>query len=147
MIKKQKSTLVRKEDIQRNWVIVDLEDKVLGRAATQIADILRGKNKVTYTPHADTGDFVVAINAQKIRLTGKKPTDKIYYRHTGFRGGIKEITAEKRLLRQPEGLIIDAVFGMLPKNRSTQHLIKKLKVYPTAEHPHTAQQPKVVALS
>jgi large subunit ribosomal protein L13 len=138
----QKTTLAKKETAERGWVLVDLADKVLGRAATRIADILRGKTKVTYTPHADAGDFVVAINAAKVRLTGKKLTDKIYYKHTGFRGGLKETPAGKLLQKDPAQLIIKAVKGMLPKNRMQDHLLKKLKVYPADKHPHTAQQPK-----
>ena len=142
----QKTPLVKEEERKNSWVLVDLEGQVLGRAATRIADILRGKNKTTYTPHVDTGDFVVVINAQKVQLTGKKLKDKIYYHHTGFRGGIKQITAEKRLIKEPSGLIEDAVFGMLPKNRMAKHLMRKLKVYALAEHPHSAQQPKPVKI-
>ena len=138
----QKTTLAKNGEVTRNWVLVDLEGKVLGRAATQIANILRGKAKVIYTPHVDTGDFVVAINAQKIRLTGNKLKQKMYYRHSGFRGGLKEVTAEKMLERNPTTLIWKAVHGMLPKNRLSKHLLQKLKIYPTAEHPHGAQQPK-----
>lgn len=142
----QKSTIVKNETADRGWVIVDLDGKILGRAATQIADILRGKTKVTFTPHVNHGDFVVAINASKIRLTGNKWKDKVYYKHTGFRGGLKEITAEKLLLKDPSALIIKAVKGMLPKNRMQDHLLKKLKVYAATEHPHAAQQPKTVEI-
>ena len=142
----QKTTIAKKESAVRGWVLVDLDGKILGRAATKIADILQGKTKATYTPHCDTGDFVVAINAGKIRLTGNKPKEKIYYKHTGFRGGLKEITAEKLLLKKPEDLIFKAVHGMLPKNRMAKHLLNKLKVYPSAEHPHAAQQPKIVEI-
>jgi large subunit ribosomal protein L13 len=138
----QKTTLAKKGEVPRNWVLVNLEGKILGRAATRIADLLRGKTKTIYTPHADTGDFVVAINAQKIRLTGKKLQEKMYYKHTGYIGGLKEINAEKLLQRDPERLIRRAVYGMLPKNRMAKHLIKKLRIYPGAEHPHAAQQPK-----
>src|SRR3989338_2005095 len=142
----QKTTLVKKEDVQRNWVLVDLDGKILGRAATRIADILRGKTKPTYTPHADTGDFVVAINAGKIRLTGNKLLEKVYYKHSGYRGGLKEITAGALLLKKPEELIRKAVKGMLPKNRTQKHTLAKLKVYASAEHPHAAQQPKPVEI-
>ncbi len=142
----QKTTIAKKESAARGWVLVDLDGKVLGRAATRIADILRGKTKTIYTPHCDAGDFVVAINAQKVLLTGNKPKEKIYYKHTGFRGGLKEITAEKLLLKKPEELIRKAVNGMLPKNRMQKHLLNKLKVYPSAEHPHAAQQPKTVVI-
>lgn len=142
----QKTTLAKEGEVKQNWVIVDLNGKVLGRVATQIATILRGKNKVMYTPHTDTGDFVVAINAQGIRLTGKKNSDKIYYSHSGFRGGLKEITAEKLLLKDPTELVRKAVHGMLPKNRLSKHLIRKLKIYPSAEHPHAAQQAKGITI-
>lgn len=142
----QKSTLVKKEEAKRNWILVDLNGKTLGRAATQIANILRGKNKVLFTPHQDTGDFVVVINAEKVHLTGNKLKDKIYYKHTGFRGGLKEVTAGTLLQRKPERLIKDAVHGMLPKNKQTQHLMKKLKVYTGAEHPHAPQQPKTIEI-
>lgn len=144
MLPVQKTTLAKAESTQRGWVLVDLSGKVLGRAATKIADILRGKTKVMYTPHMDAGDFVVAINAAKIRLTGKKLTDKIYYRHSGFRGGLKETPAGKLLQKDPTQLIIKAVKGMLPKNRMQDHLLKKLKVYAADKHPHAAQQPKAV---
>lgn len=144
MLPVQKTTLAKAETTQRGWVLVDLSGKILGRAATKIADILRGKTKVMYTPHMDAGDFVVAINAAKIRLTGKKLTDKIYYRHSGFRGGLKETPAGKLLQKDPTQLIIKAVKGMLPKNRMQDHLLKKLKVYAADKHPHAAQQPKAV---
>ena len=142
----QKTTLAKKETVKQDWVIVDLENVVLGRAATEIANILRGKNKICYTPHVDTGDFVIALNAAKVRLTGNKLTDKIYYKHTGFIGGLKETTAGKLLARDATQLIIKAVHGMLPKNKTTKHLMKKLKVYEGSEHPHVAQQPKSVTL-
>jgi large subunit ribosomal protein L13 len=142
----QKSTLAKEETTERRWVIVDLDGKVLGRAATQIADLLRGRMNVRYTPHVDTGDFVVAINAAKMRLTGKKLEDKIYYRHTGFRGGIKQITAGKLMEKDPTAVITKAVKGMLPKNKMQDHLLKKFKVYATAEHPHSAQQPLAISL-
>lgn len=123
------------------WVLVDLTDKTLGRAATEIANTLRGKNRPTYTPNTDTGDFVVAINASKIRLTGKKLQDKIYYRHSGYMGGLKQRTAQEQLDRDPTVLLEKAVKGMLPKNNLNRHILSKLKVYAGAEHPHTAQQP------
>ena len=142
----QKSTIAKQETVERGWVLVDLNGKVLGRAATRIADLLRGKTKTIYTPHVDTGEFVVAINAAKIRLTGKKLTDKIYYKHTGFRGGLKETTAGKMLEKDPTFLIIKAVKGMLPKNRMQDHFLKKLKVYADDQHPHAAQQPKSIEI-
>ncbi len=142
----QKTTLATCEENHRGWVIVDLDGQTLGRAATRIADLLRGRNKPIYTPHVDTGDFVVAINASKIKLTGKKWQDKKYYKHSGYIGGIKETNAEKLHKRHPEELITKAVFGMLPTNKTTQHTMKKFKVYAGNEHPHAAQQPKVVTL-
>ncbi|MBI2083415.1 MAG: 50S ribosomal protein L13 [Deltaproteobacteria bacterium] len=140
----QKTTLANKATIARNWVVVDLKDKILGRAATKIANILRGKTKAIYTPHEDTGDFVIAINAAQVRLTGNKWKQKKYYHHSGYQGGIKEFTAEKLLARDPRRLIQRAVHGMLPKNKTNEHLMKKLRVYAGAEHPHQAQQPKQV---
>lgn len=131
-------------EIKREWRLFDAEGKVLGRLATEIADTLRGKNKPTFTPHMDTGDFVVVVNADKIRLTGKKLSDKVYYRHTGYPGGIKGITAGKLLEKKPEMLITEAVKGMLPKNKLQKVFMKKLKVYTGGEHPHQAQQPKPV---
>ncbi|PLX85111.1 MAG: 50S ribosomal protein L13 [Desulfuromonas sp.] len=137
------STQVAKEaDVKRNWFVVDLEDKVLGRAATEIARILRGKHKPIYTPSVDTGDFVVVVNADKVKLTGKKMADKMYYRHSGYPGGIKGVNAEKLQQAKPEELIKKAVKGMLPKNKLGRQMFKKLKVYTGGEHPHSAQQPK-----
>ncbi|MBN2223606.1 MAG: 50S ribosomal protein L13 [Deltaproteobacteria bacterium] len=131
-------------DIERNWYVVDANGKVLGRLASSISMILRGKNKPIFTPHMDTGDFVIVINAEKVRLTGNKLTDKKYYSHTGYPGGIKEITAGKLLSEKPERVLIKAVRGMLPKNRLGRQLIKKLKIYAGPEHPHTAQNPKLL---
>ena len=137
------STQVAKEqDIERSWFVVDLEDVVLGRAATEIARILRGKHKPIYTPSVDTGDFVVVLNADKIKLTGNKLADKKYYHHSGYPGGIREITAEKLLAKKPEMLVQAAVKGMLPKSKLGRKMFTKLKVYAGGEHPHAAQQPK-----
>jgi large subunit ribosomal protein L13 len=119
---------------------------VLGRLATQVANILRGKNKAIYTPSVDAGDFVIVVNAEKIALTGRKLADKTYYNHSGFPGGLKEISAGKLLEKKPEELIKRAVKGMLPKNKLSRHMLKKLKIYVGATHPHDAQQPKVLAL-
>jgi large subunit ribosomal protein L13 len=129
-------------DRQRDWYVVDAEGKTLGRLATRIADALRGKRKPEYTPHVDTGDFVVVINAEKVRVTGKKRTDKIYYRHSGYPGGIRSRTFNEMLERQPEEVIRKAVKGMLPRNRLARQQLRKLKVYAGPEHPHQAQQPK-----
>ncbi|MCW8859846.1 MAG: 50S ribosomal protein L13 [Deltaproteobacteria bacterium] len=141
------STQVAKEqDIKRDWFVVDLEDVVLGRASTEIARILRGKHKAIYTPSVDTGDFVIVLNADKIRLTGNKMADKKYYHHTGYPGGIKEISAEKLLEKKPEMLVQAAVKGMLPKNTLGRKMFRKLKVYAGGEHPHAAQQPQELKL-
>lgn len=141
------STQVAKEqDIERSWFVVDLEDVVLGRAATEIARILRGKHKPIYTPSVDTGDFVVVLNADKIKLTGNKMADKKYYHHSGYPGGIREISAEKLLTKKPEMLVQAAVKGMLPKNKLGRKMFTKLKVYAGGEHPHAAQQPKEMTI-
>ena len=141
------STEVAKEqDIVRAWYVVDLEDKVLGRAATEIARVLRGKHKAIYTPSVDTGDFVVVINADKVRLTGNKLNAKMYHRYTGFQSGLRSISAGDLLEKKPEMLIQTAVKGMLPKNTLGRKMFSKLKVYAGSEHPHSAQQPKELAL-
>ncbi len=132
----------RKEDVaEKGWHLIDANGKVLGRLATDIANILRGKNKPIFTPHLDMGDFVVVINAQKVRLTGKKWDQKVYYRHSGYPGGIKSCTAEELRQKKPEELIRHAVRGMLPKNRLGRKMLKKLKIYASEEHPHEAQTP------
>jgi large subunit ribosomal protein L13 len=140
-------TYVPKEDeISREWVVMDAADQVLGRLATEVATILRGKNKPDYTPHLDTGDFVVVVNAERVRLTGAKLDDKVYYRHSGRPGSLKSETARERLNKHPERVIQAAVWGMLPKNRLGRKLLRKLKVYSGPEHPHQAQQPKTHSL-
>ena len=139
-----KTQVAKKEEVTRDWYLVDAENQVLGRVATQIANGLRGKNKPTFTPSVDTGDFVVVVNAEKIALTGNKLADKVYYSHTGFPGGIKSITAEKLLAKKPEEVIRKAVKGMLPKNKLSRHMLSKLKIYSGGEHPHKAQQPKAL---
>ena len=126
---------------ERNWVLVDASGKTLGRIATRIADALRGKRKPEYTPHIDTGDFVVVVNAEKIHVTGDKLRQKIYYRHTGYPGGIRSRTLAEQLQRRPEEVIRKAVKGMLPKNRLAAAQLRKLKVYAGPEHPHEAQNP------
>ena len=141
------STQVAKEaEVVRSWFVVDMDDQVLGRAATEIARILRGKHKAIYSPSVDTGDFVIVVNAEKLKLTGNKLADKKYYHHTGFPGGIRSITAEKLIEKKPEEIIKKAVKGMLPKNKLGRQLIKKLKVYSGGDHPHSAQQPKALSL-
>jgi len=134
----------KKEDIQREWFVVDAADKVLGRLASEIARRLRGKHKPIYTPHVDTGDFIVVVNAEKINLTGKKLKEKIYYRHSGYPGGIKATTAEKMLEKKPEDLLRIAVKGMLPKNSLGRQMLTKLKIYKGSEHQHKAQMPQVL---
>ncbi len=133
-------------EVKRNWVIIDLKDKVLGRAATQIANILRGKNKPVFTPHVDTGDFVVLINADKIKLTGNKLRDKEYYDHSGYIGGLKTKSAGELLKRHPQELITRAVKRMLPPTRLGRQQLKKLKVYVGETHPHVAQTPRAYEL-
>jgi large subunit ribosomal protein L13 len=134
--------VARQSDFERKWFVVDLEGKVLGRAAAEIARILRGKHKPIYTPSVDVGDFVVVLNADKIKLTGNKLANKMYYHHTGYPGGIRSISAEKLLAKKPEEVIKKAVRGMLPRNKLGRQMVKKLKVYAGAEHPHAAQQPR-----
>lgn len=136
--------VAKKEEVTREWFLVDADSKVLGRMATEIANVLRGKKKAVYTPSVDTGDFVIVVNAEKVALTGNKMADKIYYSHSGFPGGLKEIAAGKLIEKKPEDVIRKAVKGMLPKNKLARHMLKKLKVYAGAEHPHEAQQPKVL---
>lgn len=139
-----KTQVAKKTEVVRDWYLVDAENQVLGRIATQIANVLRGKNKATFTPSVDTGDFVVVVNAEKIALTGNKMADKTYYSHSGFPGGLKEISAGKLLDKKPEELIRKAVKGMLPKNKLARHMLSKLKVYSGSAHPHKAQQPKTL---
>jgi large subunit ribosomal protein L13 len=127
---------------ERNWVLVDASGKTLGRLATRIADALRGKRKPEYTPHIDTGDFVVVVNAEKIAVTGNKRQQKVYYRHSGYPGGLRTRTLEEMLERRPEEVIRLAVKGMLPRNRLGRQQLRKLKVYAGPEHPHEAQKPK-----
>jgi len=131
---------------QRQWYIIDAQGKILGRMATEIAKVLRGKHKPSFTPNQDAGDFVIVINARNIKLTGTKLEKKIYYRHTEYPGGIRERTAAKMLEEKPEDLIKLAVRGMLPKNRLSRKLVTKLKIYPGPVHPHDAQKPQPLAI-
>ena len=131
---------------QRQWYVIDAQGKVLGRMASEIAKILRGKNKPIFVPNADTGDFVIVINARGVKLTGKKLQRKVYYRHTEYPGGIRERTAEKMLEEKPEDLVLLAVRGMLPKNRLSRKLVTKLKIYAGPEHPHDAQKPQPLVI-
>jgi large subunit ribosomal protein L13 len=138
--------MAKREEAERNWYVVDAENKVLGRLASELAKILRGKHKPQFTPHVDTGDYVIVVNAEKVSLTGNKLKDKVYYSHSGYPGGIKSVTAEDLKAKKPEDLIRFAVKGMLPKNRLGRKLFKKLKVYAGGEHPHQAQQPKPIEI-
>jgi len=141
-----KTEVPKSENIMRNWHVVDAQNLILGRLASQVANILRGKNKAIFTPSVDTGDFVIVVNAEKIALTGRKLSDKNYYSHSGFPGGIKSVTAGELLEKQPEELIRKAVKGMLPKNKLSRQMIKKLKIYTGPNHPHEAQRPKNLEL-
>ena len=133
-------------EVQREWLLVDASEMALGRLASAVAQILRGKNKPTYTPHVDTGDFVIVINADKIKVTGKKVTDKVYYRHTLYPGGLKSETFQEAMAKHPERVIEHAVKGMLPKGTLGRQMGKKLKVYAGPEHPHAAQKPRKIEL-
>ncbi len=137
----------KQDEIEREWLVVDASNQVLGRLATEIARLLRGKHKATFTPHLDTGDFVVVVNAERVKLTGRKLDEKKYYRHSGRPGSLKTETAREMLEKHPERVIRAAVWGMLPKNRLGRKLLKKLKVYSGPEHPHTAQRPKTYTLA
>jgi len=136
----------RKNEVERKWYVIDARDMILGRLASEVASRLRGKRNPMFTPNVDTGDFIVVVNADKVRLTGRKWTQKTYYRHSGYIGGIKAITAEKLLQKRPEDLVRFAVKGMLPKNRLGSAMLKKLKVYAGEQHPHEAQQPETLSL-
>ncbi len=146
-MKQEKQTkFISTENAQRNWVIVDAKDQVLGRLASKVASIIRGKTKPTFTPNSDTGDFVVVINADKVKVTGKREFLKTYAHHSGYPGGLKVRSYEELMAKKPEYIIQSAVKGMLPKNRLGNKLIKKLKVYSGSEHPHKAQKPEAIIL-
>ena len=138
---------IRKEDVVHKWYIVDAENQVLGRLASEVAKILRGKHKPLYTPHVDTGDYVIIINADKVVLTGNKWSQKLYHWHTGYPGGLRQTTAEKLRQRQPERIVEYAVRGMLPKTKLGRAMLRKLKVYAADTHPHRAQQPEPLVFS
>ena len=141
-----KTYQAKKEEVTRDWYVVDASDKILGRLASGIAYRLRGKHKAIFTPHMDAGDFVIVVNAEKIGLTGKKLTDKIYYRYSGYPGGLRATAAGKMLQEKPEELLRAAVKGMLPKNTLGRAMLKKLKIYAGGDHPHEAQCPRILAL-
>lgn len=136
----------KKDEVEREWYVVDVDSKVLGRTATRIAEVLRGKHKPTFTPHVDAGDFVIVVNASKVRVTGRKMDQKLYRSYSGYHGGLRETSLRDMLEKHPERVIEHAVKGMLPKNRLADRLIRKLKVYPGPEHPHEAQSPKPLAV-
>ena len=136
-----KTVSARKESVTREWYLVDATDKTLGRLSTEIANRLRGKHKPEYTPHVDTGDYIVVVNAEKIRVTGKKGSEKVYHHHTGYPGGIKSISFSKLIDKAPERIIEKAVKGMMPKNKLSRSMMMKLKIYAGSEHPHSAQRP------
>lgn len=138
-----KSYIAKPQEVERKWYVLDAEGKTLGRLASEAASILRGKKKPIYTPHVDTGDYVIIINAEKVEVTGKKRKEKIYKRHTGYPGGLREITFEKLLERKPEEILRHAVKGMLPKGSLGREMAKKLKVYAGPEHKHEAQKPEI----
>ena len=137
-----KTFSAKPETVKRDWFVVDAEGKTLGRLATEVASRLRGKHKPEYTPHVDTGDYIVVVNAEKVRVSGRKATDKMYHRHTGYIGGLKSVSFEKLIDHKPEMVIELAVKGMLPKNSLGRAMFRKLKVYAGSEHKHAAQQPQ-----
>lgn len=141
-----KTFMANAQNIERKWYLVDATDMVLGRLSTEVARILRGKHKPTYTPHVDCGDYVIIVNAEKVALTGKKLDEKIYYRHTGYPGGLRQRTARVMLELRPEQVLEKSIRGMLPKNKLGEDMYRKLFVYAGADHPHQAQKPKVLNL-
>jgi large subunit ribosomal protein L13 len=141
-----KTVSAKKETVTRQWYVVDAAGKTLGRLCTEIANRLRGKHKPEFTPHVDTGDYIVVVNAEKIVVTGNKTTDKLYQHHTGYPGGIKSISFDKLLLKSPETIIEKAVKGMMPKNKLSRAMLSKLKVYAGNDHPHSAQQPTLLEI-
>lgn len=138
-----KTFMEKTADVQRDWYVVDAADQVLGRLSTQIATLLRGKHKPTFTPHIDGGDFVVVVNAEKVRVTGRKFEQKMYYRHSGYPGGFKQIPYRRLMEKHPDRIIRFAVKGMIPKTRLGRQLMRKLKIYPGPTHPHAAQLPRI----
>ena len=141
-----KTRSIRSQDVRHDWLVVDAADRTLGRIATEIAHRLRGKHKPEFTPHVDTGDYIIVVNADKVRVTGRKTTDKIYYRHSGYPGGIKGTSFERLRDTHPERIIENAVRGMLPRNPLGRAMFRKLKVYAGPDHPHAAQQPQLLEI-
>lgn len=144
--KNNKTFLPQKNAIDKKWWLVDADGVVLGRLASQVANILRGKNRPHYTPFFDTGDFVIIVNADKVKLTGKKENQKVYYRHSGYMGGLKETSYKRMIATHPERVITQAVKGMLPKNKLNRKILKKLKIYAGSEHKHQAQKPEILKI-
>ena len=142
-----KTISAKAETVQRFWYLIDAEGQTLGRLATEVARRLRGKHKTEYTPHVDTGDYIVVVNADKVKVTGRKASDKIYYRHSGFPGGLKQANFTQMIARSPEKVIELAVKGMLPRNTLGRSMYRKLKVYAGQQHPHEAQQPEILTLA
>lgn len=142
---RMRTLFAKKGEVEKRWYLIDARDAVLGRLAVKIAQHLTGKNKPIYTANVDTGDFIIVINADKVKLTGRKLDDKVYYSHSGYPGGLKAETARDRMARYPEKIITDAVWGMIPKGRLGRAMIKKLKVYRGPEHPHEAQKPEILS--
>jgi len=141
-----RTLFAKKGEVEQKWYVVDAKDAVLGRLAVKIATQITGKNKTIYTPNTDTGDFVIVVNAEKVKLTGRKLDNKVYYRHSGYPGGLKAETARERMKRCPEKIISDAVWGMIPKGRLGRAMLRKLKVYKGSEHPHEAQKPELLSV-
>ncbi len=146
LLRRMKTVSMRAQDVQHSWYVVDADNRTLGRLATEVAHRLRGKHKAEHTPHVDTGDFIIVVNADKVRVTGNKETRKKYYRHSGYPGGLKETSLEQLRESHPERIIESAVKGMLPKNPLGRAMYRKLKVYAGPEHPHAAQQPQPLEL-
>jgi large subunit ribosomal protein L13 len=142
----EKTYSTKPSDIERKWYVIDAKDETLGRLATKIAAILKGKHKAVYTPHMDVGDFVIVVNAEKVHVTGRKMEQKIYYRHSGYPGGLSEISLRDQLVKHPTRVVERAVWGMLPKNALGRQMFRKLKVYAGPEHPHSAQHPEVLEI-
>lgn len=142
-----KTVSAREQDIQHDWYVVDAQGQTLGRLASRVATLLRGKHKSIYTPHVDCGDYVIVVNAEKVHVTGQKMTQKKYYRHSGYPGGLKEVALRDQLQKFPDRVIEQAVRGMLPKNRLGRRMFKKLKIYVGPDHPHQAQQPQSLELA
>lgn len=141
-----RTLFAKKGEVEQKWYVVDAKDAILGRLAVKIATRITGKNKTIYTPNTDTGDFVIVINAEKVKLTGRKLDNKVYYRHSGYPGGLKAETARERMKRCPEKIISDAVWGMIPKGRLGRAMLRKLKVYKGSAHPHEAQKPELLSV-